>query len=360
MTGGQPTARAAATPPNAPADAPVKPAQQPKRFRIMWSIYVGWMPWPYAAEAGILKKWGDRYNVDIELTQADYVPSIEAYVAGKADGVVMTNMEALNLAAAAGVDTTVAIIGDYSNGNDAVITRKGLGLCELGSKEISIVEGSVSQYLLARGLTLDCAGKVSERDLKLVNTSDSDIGPGFVTNKNQEVLVTWNPIVLDVLSQVPDARDVFNSARIPGEILDVLAIRTDTVQSNPELVKALTGAWYETLSMMRSNGPESAKAIAAMAQKSGSTQAQYEKQLATTSMYWQPADAVAYATSEKLPEAMKQVRSFSFDHGLFGQGTKSVDDIGIAFPSGSVQGRLDAVKLRFTSEFMQLAASGQL
>jgi len=131
-TGGQPAAPAGTTPPAAPADAPVKPAQQAKRFRIMWSIYVGWMPWPYAAEAGILKKWADRYNVEIELTQADYVPSIEAYVAGKADGVVMTNMEALNLAAAAGVDTTVAIIGDYSNGNDAVITRKGLGLCDLG------------------------------------------------------------------------------------------------------------------------------------------------------------------------------------------------------------------------------------
>src|SRR5438045_3760857 len=30
-----------------------------KEFNIAWTIYVGWMPWPYAVDAGIVKKWGD-------------------------------------------------------------------------------------------------------------------------------------------------------------------------------------------------------------------------------------------------------------------------------------------------------------
>ena len=45
-----------------------------KDFNIAWSIYVGWMPWPYAAEAGIVKKWADKYGINITVTQInDYV-----------------------------------------------------------------------------------------------------------------------------------------------------------------------------------------------------------------------------------------------------------------------------------------------
>ena len=39
-----------------------------KDFDIAWTIYVGWMPWPYAAEAGIVKKWGDKYGINIKIT----------------------------------------------------------------------------------------------------------------------------------------------------------------------------------------------------------------------------------------------------------------------------------------------------
>jgi NitT/TauT family transport system substrate-binding protein len=31
-------------------------AEAKKEFNIAWSIYVGWMPWPYAVDAGIVKK----------------------------------------------------------------------------------------------------------------------------------------------------------------------------------------------------------------------------------------------------------------------------------------------------------------
>ena len=47
-----------------------------KEFNIAWTIYVGWMPWPYAAETGIVKKWADKYGITINVTQInDYVES---------------------------------------------------------------------------------------------------------------------------------------------------------------------------------------------------------------------------------------------------------------------------------------------
>jgi NitT/TauT family transport system substrate-binding protein len=76
-----------------------------KEFNIAWSIYVGWMPWPYAVDAGIVKKWSDKYGITINVTQInDYVESINQYTAGKFDGVTVTNMDALTIPAAGGVD----------------------------------------------------------------------------------------------------------------------------------------------------------------------------------------------------------------------------------------------------------------
>src|SRR5215468_2927935 len=93
------------------------------KFTLAVSIYAGWMPWYYAKDYNIIKKWAERYGISIEVVEMDYIPSIEAYVAGKADACVMTNMEALTMPAKAGIDTTVIVVGDYSNGNDAILTR---------------------------------------------------------------------------------------------------------------------------------------------------------------------------------------------------------------------------------------------
>ena len=65
------------------------------------------MPWDYAAQSGIIKKWADKYDIDIDVIQVnDYVESINQYTAGGFDGCVMTNMDALTIPAAGGVDST--------------------------------------------------------------------------------------------------------------------------------------------------------------------------------------------------------------------------------------------------------------
>ena len=52
-------------------------AEAKDSFKIAWSIYVGWMPWGWAADNGIVKKWADNFGIDIEVVQInDYVESI--------------------------------------------------------------------------------------------------------------------------------------------------------------------------------------------------------------------------------------------------------------------------------------------
>src|SRR5258707_621790 len=121
-----------------------------KEFNIAWTIYVGWMPWPYAEESGIVKKWADKYGIKINVKQInDYIESINQYTAGKFDGVTVTNMDALTIPAAGGVDTSAIIMGDYSDGNDGVVLKTAKTLPEIKGQKINIVELSVSHYLLA-------------------------------------------------------------------------------------------------------------------------------------------------------------------------------------------------------------------
>jgi NitT/TauT family transport system substrate-binding protein len=326
------------------------------RFTLAVSIYAGWMPWYYAKDHGILKKWADRYKIAIDVVEMDYIPSVEAFVAGKVDAGVMTNMEALAMPAKSGVDTTVLIVGDYSNGNDALLVRGISDVKGLKGAEVSLVELSVSHYLLARALEMH---GLKESELKVVNTSDSDIAPAFIANKSQKAVVTWNPMLMNI-EQTPGVTKIFDSSKIPGEILDLLVVNTKVLNDEPRFAEALVGAWYEVMGLMSQRGPEADKAMTAMAQRSNSSLNEYKAQLRTTAMFWTPEAASDYTRGTEIKEKMDFVRNFCFKHGLLGENARSVDIVGVRYPDGAIQGDSRNVKLRFETQFVDKAKAGQL
>jgi len=330
-------------------------APQKKTYRIAWSRYVGWEPWGYMEHAGILNRWANKYGVKIQLDYVDdYMKSVEQYAGGAYDGVAVTNMDALTVPAVGGVDSVVIIVGDFSNGNDGIVLRNGSRCEDIRGREIKLVELSVSHYLLARALE-KCGMK--EREVTLVNTSDRIIEAVFTNDSNPKAaVVTWNPMLMAVRN-TPDSTLVFDSSQIPGEIIDTLVVRTNAPDT---LKKALVGAWYETMTIMSRRGPEAERAIKFMAQNSAATVAQFKAQLATTAMFYNPADATAFVKSPELKQTMEYVRAFSFDHGLYGPGKPSKDYVGIQFPDGTVIGNEKNIKMRFDATYMQLAVDGRL
>jgi NitT/TauT family transport system substrate-binding protein len=340
------TAPTAATP---PPPAPVTA----KHYRVAWSHYTGWEPWAYAADTGILKKWADKYGIEIELSLVnDYIESINLYTAGKFDACAMTNMDALTIPAVGGIDSQAVIVGDFSAGNDGIVMRHGKSVKDLKGRDIKLVELSVSHYLLARALDMN---GMAEKDVKLTNTSDADIAAMFLSDDNGAA-VTWNPPLMQIRN-APGATVVFDSAKIPGEIMDLMVVRNDAPE---ELKKALTGAWYETLAILNTPGPKRDEAVAFMAKNSGGSVADFEAQLKTTAMFYTAADGAKFAASPEVSATMDKVRHFSFDKGLFGQGASSVDAVGIEHNDGSVLGDKGKIKLRFTAKYMQAAADNAL
>ena len=333
-----------------------EPAEPRTSFNIGWSIYAGWMPWPYAQQTGIVKKWADKYGLEINFVQVnDYVESVNQYTAGKLDGVTVANMDALTIPAAGGKDTSAIILGDYSNGNDAVLLKGGSNVAAIKGREVYLVELSVSHYLLARALETN---GMKLTDVKTVNTSDADIASAFASPQITAA-VAWNPQVT-TMKGVPGTTAVFSSADIPGEILDLLVVDTATLKANPDLGKALAGIWYETMAIMARDDAEGAAARAAMAKLAGTDAQAFDGQLATTYLYTDPKAAVAAMASPDLVTTMTRVRDFSFAQGLFGQGARSADAVGMEFPGGKTLGDTNNITLRFDPTFMQLAADGKL
>ena len=338
------------------------PAAEKPSFVVGWSVYVGWNPWYYMGKSGILKKWADKYNVNIRVQRFDYAPSLDAFVAKNVDACAMTNMEALDMPAASGIDTTAIITGDYSNGNDALLARNGLTLQQLPGKKVLLVQKTVSEYLYERAMTLN--GLESQiKKVKLVNTSDSDIATAFISDNSQDAVVTWKPMVSQI-AKTKGVKVLFNSSQIPGEIVDLMVVRTDILNrpdgSGQRFAKALAGAWYETTLAMSGKGPAADKVLTEIAAGSQDSLASYKEQLSTTNLFFTAQAAAAFTAAAEFKQKMNLVRQFCFTHGLLGANTKSVDDVAIRYPDGTVQGKADRVRLRFDTTWMALAQQGKL
>ncbi|MBJ2347770.1 MULTISPECIES: putative urea ABC transporter substrate-binding protein [Pseudomonas] len=332
-------------------------AAQKDHFSVCWTIYAGWMPWEYAGSQGIVDKWAKKYGITIDVVQLnDYVESINQYTAGQFDGCTMTNMDALTIPAAGGVDSTALIVSDFSNGNDGIVLKgDGKKVADLKGMDVNLVELSVSHYLLARAL--DSVG-LAEKDLKVVNTSDADISAAFNTDQVKAV-TTWNPMLSDIKAQ-PGVSEVFNSSQVPGEIMDMMVVNTQTLQDNPALGKALTGAWFEVVALMNARNAAANAALEHMAKASGTDLKGFQAQLDTTKLFATPQEVLGFATSDQLPATMGKVAEFSFKHGLLGEGAKDTNAVGMAFANGVTRGDKANLKLRFDPTYVQLAADAKL
>ena len=108
------------------------------------------------------------------------------------------------------------------------------------------------------------------------------------------------------------------------------------------------------------SGPAQEGALKTSAAAYGDSVTSYKEQLKTTSFFSDPRSAVEFTSGWFLKQRMEVVRQFCFKHGLVGNNIQSVDEVSIASPDGSVQGRRDRLRLRFSSVYMQAARDGKL
>ena len=77
-------------------------------------------------------------------------------------------------------------------------------------------------------------------------------------------------------------------------------------------------------------------------------------------MFYTAKEANDYTSGEEIKTKMNYVRTFCFNHGLLGENASSVDEVGVQYPGGAIQGDKANVQFIFDSSFMQAAADGEL
>src|SRR6202163_2630721 len=80
-------------------------------LKIGYSDWPGWVAWQVAIDKGWLKEAG----VDASFEWFDYSASMDAFSAGKIDGVLVTNGDAL-VTGSGGGKSVMIMLTDYSNG----------------------------------------------------------------------------------------------------------------------------------------------------------------------------------------------------------------------------------------------------
>ncbi len=230
---------------------------QGKPLTIAYSDWPGWVAW----EIGIQKGWFKEAGVEVDFKWFEYVPSMEAFSAGKVDAVTMTNGDAL-VTGSSGAPSVAILINDYSNGNDMLVAKPGINKpADLKGKKVGVEVGFVSHLLLMNALK---AGGLTESDIKIVNVP-TDQTPQTLKSGTVDAIVAWQPNSGAALREVPSAKAVFTSANVPGLIYDVLSVSPKSLTERREDWKKVVGVWMRIADFIKDekNADEAAKIMSA-------------------------------------------------------------------------------------------------
>lgn len=224
------------------AIASALPMAKAAPLKIAYSDWPGWVAW----EIGIQKGWFKEAGVDVEFTWFDYVPSMDAYVAGKVDAVCMTNGDAL-VTGATGKPSVAILVNDFSNGNDMIVAAPGISdIKGLKGKKVGVEEGFVSHLLLLTGL--EKAGLKAE-DVTIVNTPTNET-PQVFASKAVDAIGAWQPNSGQALKSVPGSKPVFTSADAPGIIYDMLFVSPESLEKHKDDWAKVVKVWYKISAYM--------------------------------------------------------------------------------------------------------------
>ena len=212
---------------------------QAEPLKIAYSYWPGWVAWDVAEKNGFFKAEGAY----VQLLWFDYVPSMDAFAAGKVDAVSVTNGDALVLGAT-GARSVMILLNDYSNGNDMIVAKAGISsVKDLKGKKVGVEIGFVDHLLLLKALQLN---GLKESDVTLVPMATNDaaqvLGSGQV-----DAVAAWQPNSGQALKTVKGSKAIFTSADVPGLIFDALAVSPSSLTKNKAAWAKVVKAWYKTV-----------------------------------------------------------------------------------------------------------------
>lgn len=205
-------------------------------------LKVAYSDWPGFTLIEVAKKkgWFKEAGIEVELLWFDYLPSIDAFSAGKVDAVTVVAADALVTGATGAKSKFIAVL-DYSNGNDMIIGKPGVdSIKALKGQKVGLELTLVEHLLLLKALEKN---GMKQSDVKLVNTATNET-PQVLASGQVSAVGAWYPVSGQALKAVPGSKPLFTSADAPGLIYDVLAVSPTSLAKRKADWEAYVKVYY--------------------------------------------------------------------------------------------------------------------
>ncbi len=335
--------------PDATDGTPTESAEPAGPFSLAWSEYPSWSAFGVAHELGIINgKAGElgeiekKWNVDIELKEADYDSCITLYGSGQVDAAALTNMDALP--AAATLKTVGILPTSTSFGADAVITTKDItDLKQLKERKVYGLALTVSEYTFARNLEL-----VGENPDDYTFSNMDPAAAAIAMQQKQdgyEAITVWNPFVLETLSKREDVHVLADSTKIPGEIIDMVVVSQKSLDKpgGDAFAHAVIDTFYAINKRMADPATRD-DTLVAIGEKFSNLELEAMKKVVEQTQFYSDADAgIAVFDAAKIDPIMKTVGDFELKREM----VSTVPKVAV----GTKESAADA-DFRFDASFM--------
>ncbi len=227
-------------------------------LRIGTNVWIGSEPLYLARDLGYL----DREAVQlVEYPSASEVS--RAFRNQAIDGMIIS-LDELFVLAADRLQPKVVLVVDVSHGADVVVGRSGMrAMKDLRGKRVAVESGALGAFVLSRALALN---SMQASDVDIVHL-ESNEHPAAFEQGRVDGAVTFDPYRTQMLSA--GAQTLFDSSQIPGEIVDLLAVRASVLEKNPRAVQTLLTGWFKALAHLERDPKNAAARMAVREQITG-------------------------------------------------------------------------------------------
>ncbi|WP_353571053.1 ABC transporter substrate-binding protein [Candidatus Albibeggiatoa sp. nov. BB20] len=274
--------------------------------------YIAWMPWYLANEEGAFQEYRDKYNVDVQFVTGDYSSTIRKFINREVHAVAISNIDAIANFVREDIEADVILVMGYSNGNETLLVNGDAEHFDLRDKEIALSQNTSRHYLLERYMIKN---QIDFDRVNIQNTRDIDIPTMFVSGEVYGV-VAGNPNSAKLINE-QQAQLMFDSRRIPNEIMYLLVARREVLQENPQFSQALLSAWFSVVERLQ--GSRKGSTIRAMSQLASIEPEDFANQLSSVELNDTPIKSLSAIRNDRLMrQAMRHIRYFAERHELIG------------------------------------------
>ena len=227
-------------------------------LRIGTNVWIGSEPLYLARELG---------RLDPKVVQLVEYPSasevLRAFRNQAIDGMVISLDELFGLAVD-GLQPRIILAVDVSHGADAVVGRSGMRtMKDLKGKRVAVESGALGAFVLSRALALN---GMQTSDVSIVHL-ESNEQPSAFDKGDVDGAVTFDPFRVQFLRA--GAATLFDSTQIPGEIVDLVAVRAPVLDKQPKAVQALLAGWFEAIDYLSREPKDAARRMGIRQQATG-------------------------------------------------------------------------------------------